>query len=70
MTPFALSILYSIAADCTTTCSGISHKVARRNLLQQLSVCLWTYNARMIPRSDDDFPSPQNCTLVSVVVVC
>ena len=33
-TPFALSILYSIA-DRITTCSGISHKVARRNLLQQ-----------------------------------
>jgi len=44
---FALLILYSIA-DCTTTGSGISRKVARRNLLQQLSVCLWINNARMI----------------------
>ena len=33
-TPFALSVLNSIA-DRTTTCSGISPKVARRNLLQQ-----------------------------------
>ena len=33
-TPFAPSILYSIAA----TCSGISHKVTRRNPLQQLLV--------------------------------
>ena len=37
-TSFALSVLNSIA-DCTTTYSGISLKVARRNLLQQLSVC-------------------------------
>ena len=32
----------------TTTHSSISHKVARRNLLQQIFVCLWTNNARMI----------------------
>ena len=38
-TPFALSVLNSIA-DRTTTHSGISPKVARRNLLQQLFVCL------------------------------
>jgi len=62
-TLFALSILHSIA-DRTTTCSGISCKMARRNLLQQLSVCLWTNNARMILRywalqsDDNDFPFP------------
>ena len=35
-TPFALSTLNSIA-DRTTTCSGITRKLARKNLLQQLS---------------------------------
>ena len=60
-THFALSVLNSVA-DCTTTHSGISPKVSRRNLPQQLSVSLWVNNARMILRywalqgSDDDFP--------------
>jgi len=39
-TPFALSTLNSIA-DRTITCSGISRKLARQNLLQQLSISLW-----------------------------
>ena len=62
-TPFALLVLNSIA-DHTTTHSGISPKVARRNLLQQLSVCLWVNNAQMILRywalqgGDNDFPYP------------
>ena len=43
-TLFAWSVLHSIA-DRTTTCSGISLEVARRNLLQQLSVRLWLNNA-------------------------
>ena len=79
-TPFALSILYFIA-DRTTTRSGISRKMARRNLVQQLSVCLWTNNARMILRywalqsDDNDFPSPCNCSLAVcsyslLVVIC
>ena len=46
----------------TTPRSGVPPKLARKNLLQQLSVALWTYNARMILRywvlqgSDDDNP--------------
>jgi len=44
--PFALQAFYSIAADRTTARSGASTKVARRNLLQQLSVSLWTNDAR------------------------
>ena len=61
-TPFALSVLNSSIADRTTTHSGVSPKIARKNLLQQLSVCLWVNNAQMILRywalqgSDDDFP--------------
>ena len=68
-TPFVLAVLNSIA-DHTTTCSGISPKVARRNLLQQLSVCLWVNNAQMILRywalqgSDDDFPFPCSFSLL------
>ena len=59
-TTLALSVLNFIS-DRTTTRSGLSPKMARRNLLQQLSVCLWVNNARMILRhqaqhgSDDDF---------------
>ena len=34
----------------TTPRSGVPPKLARKNLLQQLSVALWTYNARMILR--------------------
>ena len=43
-TLFALQII----ADCTTPRSVVPRKVARKNLLQQLSVQLWTNNARMI----------------------
>ena len=32
----------------TTAGSGASAKLARKHLLQQLSVSLWTNNARMI----------------------
>ena len=58
-TPFPLKTLHSIA-DCTTPRSGVPRKVARKNLLQQLSVQLWSNNAKMILRywalqgSDDD----------------
>ena len=60
-TPFVLRSL-NIIADRTTPRSGVPLKLARKNLLQQLSVALWTYNARMILRywalqgSDDDNP--------------
>ena len=60
--PFALQTLHLIA-DRTTARSGASTKVARRNLLQQLSVSLWTNNARMVLRywalqgEDNDFPA-------------
>ena len=60
--PFAFRTLQTIA-DRTTTRSGTSHRLARKNLLQQLSVSLWMNNARMILRywalqgDDTDFPS-------------
>ena len=57
--PFALSTLLSIA-DRSTVKNGLSRKYARRQLLQQLSVSLWRYNAKTILRhhaltSEDDF---------------
>jgi len=62
-TPFALKMLHLIA-DCTTPQSGLPHKLAWKNLLQQLSVQLWMSNAKMILRywalqgSDDDDNPP------------
>jgi len=59
--PFALRTLRTIA-ERTTARSGASAKLARTHLLQQLSVSLWTNNARMILRywalqgEDSDFP--------------
>ena len=60
--PYALSILGSIA-DRTTVKNGLPQKFARRQLLQQLSVTLWRYNAKMILRQysltadhEDEFP--------------
>ena len=59
--PYALSILGSIA-DRTTVRNGLPRKFARRQLLQQLSVTLWSgYNAKMILRqysltAEDEFP--------------
>ena len=47
--PFALSTLFTIA-DRTTVKSGLSRKLARRQLLQTLSVTLWKYNAKMVLR--------------------
>ena len=47
--PFALSTLFTIA-DHTTIKNGLSQKLARRQLLQRLSVTLWKYNAKMILR--------------------
>jgi len=61
--PFALRTLH-IIADRTTARSGVSTKLARKHFLQQLSVSLWTSNARMILRywalqcEDNDFPFP------------
>ena len=48
-TPFALSTLSTIA-DRTTVKSGIPRQLARKQLLQHLSVTLWRYNAKMILR--------------------
>ena len=45
--PFALQTLRTIA-ERTTARSGASTKQAHKHLLQQLSVSLWTNNARMI----------------------
>ena len=71
--PFALCALHQIA-DQTTARSGASAKVAWRNLLQQLSVSLWTSNARMVLRywalqdGDNDFPvlNSYSCCFVFV----
>ena len=58
---FALRTLQTIA-ERTTARSGASAKLARTHLLQQLSVSLWSNNARMILRywalqgEDSDFP--------------
>ena len=38
--PFALSTLFTIA-DCSTVKNGLYQKIARRKLLQCLSVTLW-----------------------------
>jgi len=46
-TPFALKMLY-VVTDCSTPRSGVPCKLARKNLLQQLSVQLWINNAKMI----------------------
>ena len=51
---------YSIA-DRTTVRNGLPRKFARRQLLQQLSVTLWRYNAKIILRqysltAEDEFP--------------
>jgi len=60
--PFALQTLCTIA-DHTTARGGVSTKLARKNLLQQLSVFLWTNSACMILRywalqcQDTDFHS-------------
>jgi len=58
--PFALKMLHLIP-DRTTPRSGVPRKLARKNLLQQLSVQLWMSNAaKMILHywalqgSDDD----------------
>jgi len=48
-TPSALSTLFLIA-ERSMAKNGLPRKVARRQLLQQLSVTLWHYNARMILR--------------------
>ena len=45
--PFTLQILETIA-ERTTARSGASAKLARKHLLQQLFVSLWTNNAGMI----------------------
>ena len=35
-------------SDCTSPHSGVPPKLARKNLLEQLSVALWLINARMV----------------------
>ena len=62
--PFALQTLRTIT-ERTTARSGASTKQACKHLLQQLSVSLWTNNARMILRywalqcEDSNFPFPK-----------
>jgi len=47
--PYALSTLFS-TADRSTVNNGLPCKLAKKQLLQQLSITLWHYNARMILR--------------------
>ena len=47
-TASSLTVLREIAAH-TTLCSGLSVSFTSCNLLQQLSVKLWSCNAKMIP---------------------
>jgi len=62
--PFALKVLRTVA-DRITARSGASTRQARKNLLQQLFVSLWTNNACMILQywalqvEDSDFPIPK-----------
>ena len=66
--PFTLRTLRTIA-DHTTARSGASAKLARKHVLQQLSVSLWTNNVRMISRywalqsEDSDFPSVKHAAV-------
>ena len=48
-TPFAQETLKDIARR-TTARNGLSPKKAFKNLIQQLSVCLWKYNAKTVLR--------------------
>ena len=45
--PASLVVVKDVARR-TTTHGGLSCSVAWSNLLQQLSVCLWSYNARLL----------------------
>jgi len=47
MTPFARDTLKDIARRTTAT-HGLSPKKDFRNLIQQLSICLWKYNAKTV----------------------
>ena len=51
-----ISLLCRIAPR-TTFCSGISPTIAFHNLIQQLSIKLWSYNAKMILRHIPLLPS-------------
>ena len=48
-TPFAGETLKDIARR-TTARNGLSPKKAFNNLIQQLSICLWRYNAKTVLR--------------------
>jgi len=54
-TPFALSTLF-IIADWTTIKSGVSRRLARKQLIQHLPVTVWKYNAKMILRPSALYP--------------
>ena len=67
--PYALNTLFLIADRCTVK-NGLTRKCARRQLLQQLSVTLWRYNAQMILwqyalTSEDDFVFDMFCSVVT-----
>ena len=55
-TSSSVSLLCCIAAH-TTFCGGISPTTAFHNLIQQLSIKLWSYNAKMILRHISLLPS-------------
>ena len=54
-TPLACQTLKSIAR-CTTLRNGLQERVAYRNLCEQLSVLLWTFNTRMVLRHLSTLP--------------
>ena len=54
-TPLACRTLKSIAR-CTTLRNGLQEGVAYRNLCEQLSVLLWTFNTRMVLRHLSTLP--------------
>lgn len=55
--PFASSMLHAIA-ERTTLKNGLETATAFANLLQQLSVVLWSYNARMLLNYFEVLPDP------------
>ena len=55
--PFAISMLRSIA-ERTTLFNGLDRAKAFVNLLEQLSITLWSYNARMIVSRFHISPDP------------
>ena len=67
-TDSSISLLHRIAAH-TTLCSGVSQGQAFHNLLQQLSVKLWSYNAKMLLRHISFLPVTESDPLQSILLL-